>query len=265
MRVLVGEEQPPVVPARPFGERQSFEHGLSHQLGRRPRRLRLFSIGVLSGNRRVIFVGFARRRAEVVELPAERLGEPGHEERGEQRRDPAERDGAADPAEVVGQLPRDEQAAGRTDDADSDEERVGGAAHLGREQLGGEGGEHDARAGTEDRRQRRRDPERRTTRQEEHHLGRGRGEQRDGREGTAAAALGQPARDDDAEDAGHDGRHREQTDDARAREVPHVLQVAVAQLRRRRVEDVGEQGDGREDAGSGGRRSGRAPLAADRG
>src|SRR5204862_719003 len=63
----------------------------------------------------------------------------------------------------------------------------------------------------------------------------------------SASALGKPARDDHTEDAGHDGRRGKETDDARAREIPNVLQVAVGQLRRRRVEDVGEERDDREE------------------
>ena len=147
--MLVGEQQPTVVPARPFGERETVEHRaqLSH---RRPFPV---AVGRHPSSASTLVVGLGRRRrAEVVELAAERLGQRGHDERGEQRRDAAERDGAADAAEAVGELPGDEQPAGRADDADPDEERVRRAAHLGREQLGVERGEHDARARAGDRR-----------------------------------------------------------------------------------------------------------------
>ena len=108
------------------------------------------------------------------------------------------------------------------EDADDQQQRVRRAAQLGGEQLGVEGAERDPGRGGGQHRDRGRDPEQAAAVEEEDHLRRRRDQQRDDRDRLAAALLGEPAADHEADEAGERGGDRPEQRDAGVREVADV-------------------------------------------
>ena len=179
-----------------------------------------------------------------------RLGKQRDEEdRGDQRGDAAQRDRAAELARMV----MDEQAGHdeaerRPEHADHAEEAVRRAARLRREQLDTQRAERDPAGARGDDRRGRHHPDQRAAGQEEHHLRRRRDGERDRRDRSPAAHLGQATAEHEPEEAGKAGCHRAKQRDAAVREVMDVGEVLVRELRRRRAEDVEQEGDrGEED------------------
>ena len=111
------------------------------------------------------------------------------------------------------------------------QEPAGGAAHLGGEQLGVEGPEREPRARRGDDRDHGCEPEQhRTVGQEERTLEHGGDQQPDDGHRSAAAALGQPAGEEHADDPGEPGGDRAEHGDVGVGEVVRVGEVAVREL-----------------------------------
>ena len=230
--VLVAEEQPAVVPARPFGKREAVEQdrGSAVGHGRGP-----YSSG---GRASVGLTSSSALRA--------RLGEQRHERRSRRTasrcrtarsRGRARRCGCASSA-------GDDEAERRPEHADHAEQPVRRAARLGGEQLDAERAERDAARARRDDRRRRHEPEQRARRR-----GRTPSASRS-RSSSAIAAIGRRPRTSASRPPstspnrpGNAGGHRAEQRDAAVREVVHVGEVLVRELRRRRAEDVEQERD----------------------